>query len=306
MNMSIEELKKLQSSIIEKNKKYNRISTIVTISLIIIILLVELSLHVELIFFLFSLLFNIIFLLIINTIIKSTYLNKEIQIFNSEYKKVFVQNTLAKVFDNLNYNPNKGLSESVISLTGSMSTGDRFTSNDYISGTYKNVKFEQSDIHIEEKHEEKDDEGHVHERWVTIFLGRWMVFDFNKRFKANIQVHSGNLPFRNSSKVKFEDEEFNKMFSVFTNNEHDAFYVLTPQMLEKLKKIQKSLNCGLIFCFQDSKLNIAINNYNDSFECNVFKEINEEEIENNIIKDIKLITDFINELNLDNNLFIQE
>lgn len=304
--MSIEELKKLQSSIIEKNNKYNKISIIVSISLITIIILIELSLQINLIFLLFPLAFSIIFMLIINTIIKNIYLNKDIQIFNSEYKKVFVHSTLEKVFDNLNYYPNKGLSESVISLTGAMSTGDRFTSNDYISGTYKNVKFEQSDIHIEEKHKETDDEGNVRVSWVTIFLGRWMIFDFNKRFKANIQVHSGNLPFINSSKIKFEDEEFNKMFSVFANNEHDAFYVLTPQMLEKIKKIKQSLNCGLIFCFQDSKLNIAINNYNDSFECDVFKEINEEEIENNIIKDIKLITDFINELNLDNNLFIQE
>ena len=47
-------------------------------------------------------------------------------------------------------------------------------------------------------------------------------------------------------------------------------------------------------------------NREDSFEYNVFEPIDEKEINNNITKDIKLITDFVNELNLDNDLFKKE
>ena len=56
----------------------------------------------------------------------------------------------------------------------------------------------------------------------------------------------------------------------------------------------------------ENKLHVAVNNGEDSFEYNVLNPINEEEIEQDIIKDIKLITDFVNELNLDNNLFKKE
>ena len=56
----------------------------------------------------------------------------------------------------------------------------------------------------------------------------------------------------------------------------------------------------------ENKLHVAVNNDEDSFEYNVLNPINEEEIEQDIIKDIKLITDFVNELNLDNNLFKKE
>lgn len=56
----------------------------------------------------------------------------------------------------------------------------------------------------------------------------------------------------------------------------------------------------------ENKLHVAVNNGDDSFEYNVLNPINEEEIEQDIIKDIKLITDFVNELNLDNNLFKKE
>ena len=193
-----------------------------------------------------------------------------------------------------------------------LDTGDRFNSNDYISGIYKNIKFEQSDIHMERKHEEKDEDGNKKTVWETIFRGRLMAFDFNKKFKANIRVSSrhfgaNSLPWNKKFfNVKMEDIEFNKHFTVYAESEHDAFYILTPQFMEKLQDITKKLNCNIMFCFVDNRLHIAIDNNEDSFEYNVFKPINEQEIEESIVKDIKLITRFVDELNLDNDLFRRE
>ena len=76
--------------------------------------------------------------------------------------------------------------------------------------------------------------------------------------------------------------------------------------MEKIKDITKELNCDVMFGFADSRLYIAIDNDEDSFEYNVFKPINEQEIEEIIVKDIKLITNFVDELNLDNDLFRRE
>ena len=86
--------------------------------------------------------------------------------------------------------------------------------------------------------------------------------------------------------------------AVYAENEHDAFYILTPHFMEKLKELDNKFNADLLFGFVDNKLHIAVDNYEDSFEHNVFEEINEASIENEIIKDIKLITDFVKELNL--------
>ena len=44
-------------------------------------------------------------------------------------------------------------------------------------------------------------------------------------------------------------------------------------------------------------------NGKDSFEHSIFKKINEQQSIEEISKDIKIITNFIDELNLDNNLF---
>lgn len=311
--MSVEELKELQDKIINKNKKCNIIG--ITIMLIIIISTIFFILTGSFrykFFVIFAVFFEIIIGLIVIAIIKNGINGKNIEIFNKEYKNIFVLKSLNNVFDDLKYNPKEGLKESVIEHTGMMDMGDRFTSNDYISGKYKNIEFEQSDIEIQEKQEEKDDDGHTRTTWETIFSGRWMIFDFNKKFKANLQVSSLNfiadsLPsIKEYKSVKMEDVEFNKKFSVFTNLEHDAFYILTPHFMENIKNISEKLNCGIMFCFIDNKLHVAIDNSTDSFEYNVLKKIDEQEINNNIIKDIQLITSFVDELNLDNDLFKED
>ena len=172
--------------------------------------------------------------------------------------------------------------------------------------------FVQADVHIEEKHESRDSDGHTSTTWVTIFRGRWMIFDFNKNFKANIQVSQkwfGNSKVSNwgnklkYKKVMMEDEAFNKMFRTYAQNEHDAFYVLTPSLMEKIKQLTNSISGRILLCFIDNKLHVGVQTGEDSFEHGIFSKIDENQITEEISKDIKLITQFIDDLDLDNDLF---
>lgn len=313
--MSVEDLKSLQSDIIRRNRLCNLIGMIfigvIMGGTIFFVLSSNFGSELPIIlFFLGATLFiELIFSLIIISIIKGIVNNKNIMIFDKEFKNIFVLNSLKEFFNNLSYKPENGFSEEYVQNTGMIYTGDSFTSNDYVSGTYKNIKFEQSDIHIQERHEEEDKDGNKKTVWVTIFLGRLMVFDFNKSFSANVQVssHSFDVNVLSSNKkfvnVKMEDDEFNKLLTVYAENEHDAFYILTPHFMEKIKEITKKLNCGVMFGFIDNRLHIAVDDYNDAFEYNIFKPIDEIEIKKNIVKDIKVITNFVDELSLDNDLF---
>ena len=76
--------------------------------------------------------------------------------------------------------------------------------------------------------------------------------------------------------------------------------------MEKIKEIKKRLNCDIMLYFSENKLYIAIDNNDDAFEWDVLKPINEQIIEEKTSKDIKLITDLIDELNLGNDLFKKE
>ena len=109
---------------------------------------------------------------------------------------------------------------------------------------------------------------------------------------------------RGFEKIELEDVVFNKKFKVFGVNAHDVFYILTPHMMNKIKELEEKIDGHLLFCFIDSKLHIAINNNEDSFEPkSVFKKLDENEILSKVEKEIELITMFVDDLDLDNNLF---
>jgi hypothetical protein len=231
------------------------------------------------------------------------------------FKEVFVKKSLETVFTDLVYEPEKGLNSTIIANTRMMNMGDRYTSNDFISGRYKDISIVQADVHIEEKHQTTDSDGHTTTTWVTIFRGRWMVFDFNKLFKANIQVSQkgfGNSRISNwgaqvkYKKVMMEDQAFNNSFRTYAQDEHEAFYILTPSLMEKIKNLTNNISGKLLFCFVDNKLHIGLQNGKDSFEHSIYKQIDEEKVTNEISQDIKLITNFVDELSLDNTLFRRE
>lgn len=305
----VNELKNLQKVIIEKNKKINKISIIITLIVLICFLTyVYVYGQLEPNGFLGIVISVVSFSFIITAATKGTVNGKNIALFNQNFKELFVLKALKDNFDDVKFTPERGFDESFINKIGMLDTADRYHSNDLFSAKYNGIDFQQADIHTEDRYEDKD--GHV--SYVTRFKGRYMIFEFNKKFKANIRVtskdfSSASLPWRKKfHEVKMEDVEFNKRFKVYAENEHDAFYILTPHFMEKLKELDNKFDAGLLFGFVDNKLHIAVDNYEDSFEHNVLEEINEASIENEIIKDIKFITDFVKELNLENDLFGKE
>ena len=254
--------------------------------------------------------------LVIIAIVSTIIISGPKKSYVDNFKNYFVKRTLEKIFTDLHYYPNKGIPESVIAGTGMMYTGDRYTTNDFISGKYKNINFMQSDVHIEEEHESTDSDGHTTTYYVTIFQGRWMIFDFNKTFKANVEVcekgfsgNQANTLFGKSKyqKVKMESEEFNKKFRVYAQDPHDAFYIITPSLMEKIKRLEAANKGKLFLGFCDNQLHVGIHDGSDSFEPgSCFSKINEEEVMNRMSTDVSKITMFVDELELDNDLFRKE
>ncbi len=242
------------------------------------------------------------------------YASKSISEYSKQFKEQFVLTSLKEVFDDLVYKPTEGLPRSVIADTEMMRMGDHYSSNDYVSGTYKGIHVTQADVHIEEEYETTDSDGDTTTHYETLFKGRWMVFDFNKEFKANVQV--AQKGFKNAKRKRFfvkkeekyklvsmEDEAFNKGFKVYAQDEHDAFYILTPTMMERIKKVSQGIDGKVIFCFVRNMLHVGVHNKKDSFEPKIFKKIDPEKVRAEVTSDIDLITGFVDELSLDTKLF---
>ncbi len=236
--------------------------------------------------------------------------------YSNYYKEYFVLKALKQNFTDVIYKPEAGVSKKAITDTGVIHMGDKFTSNDYISGKYKGVKFRQSDVEMEkERHiyiPGKDDISKL-TYYVTLFKGRWMIFDFNKNFKANVCVYeNGFLNKKINSifspvkykKVDLESREFNKDFNVYAVNEEEAFYIITPHFMEKISKLNDVCSGKLILCFINNQLHVGLYNGDDSFEApSYFRIFSKKSAIKSINKDIKLITMFVDELGLDIDLF---
>ncbi len=82
--------------------------------------------------------------------------------------------------------------------------------------------------------------------------------------------------------------------------------ILTPHTMESIKNLKKNIDGTILLCFIDNKLHVGLQNGKDSFEASIWKKINEEEINQKLDIEIKEITNFIDELKLDNDLFRKE
>ena len=295
----------------ELRKKYIKV-LIMSLTIVGCIILIEILMIFKFFFNLFLLFFTIIISIsLINIILSKTKLE-----YNLVYKDLFVKKSLEKIFTELEYDPQKGLDRELIAQTKMMNMGDRYFSNDYIKGKYKDISFEQADVTIEVEHESTDSDGNTTTTYIPIFVGRWMIFDFNKSFKYNFQVcqkgFGSNMVNTLFSKTKYhkinlESVEFNKRFNVYAINDHDVFYVLSPSLIQKIMDLSNQMKGKVLLCFFNNKLHVGLNNNIDSFEAtSPLKKIDSEKVMKNISNDIKTITMFVDDLNLDNDLFKKE
>jgi hypothetical protein len=76
-------------------------------------------------------------------------------------------------------------------------------------------------------------------------------------------------------KVKTESIHFNSELHIFAENDHEAFYLLTPHFMEKLIYFDQKYIDKISFSFKDNKLYIAHDSRVDYFDLKAFKHVDE-------------------------------
>ncbi len=229
----------------------------------------------------------------------------------SKYKKAFKDQLMplliARTGLKLEYNYKDGVGENTVMSSKLFKRPDRYHCEDLMYGTIDDVRFMSSDVHMEERHITTNVKGSRQVSYITFFSGRWFVYDFNKEFNGIIQVREegflqGHPWGLNVNKISLEDVEFNKKFKTYATNEHDAFYVLTPHLLENMKDIEKRFPGKIYFSFIGTELHIAIYDSKDSFEPPIFSPIDDAFVQTQV-QDIMILQDIVNELKLNRNIF---
>ena len=188
--------------------------------------------------------------------------------YKQEYKKLFVEGPLNQNFQYVVYDWKAGFTKEAVRSFGLTAIGNRFHSEDYIRAVFDGVPFEMSDVTVQDVRSTGKST-----YTVTYFKGRMLVFDFPDKAVGSVQVFTDNFKYRGRpfgnlrpQKVEMEGVNFNRRFDVTAFSPHDAFYLLTPQFMEKLDHLASNYtSIGIHFC--GNKVFVGFNEpYNNAFD----------------------------------------
>jgi hypothetical protein len=137
----------------------------------------------------------------------------------------------------------------------------------------------------------------------------FFIGDFNKHFHGRTYVYSERNPqigfftklfssfTWNLEKVKLESPEFENKFIVYSNDQVEARYILTPSFMERLLKLQELMGDKTSYSFVDTKINVAIPINDALFEPSLFSKNDYNKL-GNYYNTVHIVFDIIDELNL--------
>ena len=223
--------------------------------------------------------------------------------YNANFKENIVKAELSKVFDNLRYEPNGTLSAASIRGLGFFTHDDVIKGNDLIEAEYKGIRFSQCDLNVQEMYtvevyDKDDDETRTETRYNEVFRGRAMLFGFAEKCGGPVQVIKRNFDEAKATSsradwqlVETELSEFNEHFEVFARDPLDAMTVLTPQMIEGIFHLHKTLDVPMAFYFAENTMTAFIAMNRDAFDVSVKRTLLEER--KALRNDIELVTKFM-------------
>ena len=221
-----------------------------------------------------------------------------------DFKAHVLKDILEDSVEGGDYRPGMGLETTQVYQTECLAMADEMKTEDFLSGAIDGVSFISSDVRL--SNYQTVSTGKTTTRVLTpYFTGRVFSFDFNKTFKGRVFVMEKGGPKSqyDTEKVELESHDFNDTFKTYSTDPHTAFYVLTPQIINGLLKIEKNHPGELAFSFIGTKLHVTINNNLDTFELNMFRPLNEDAIKA-FKSDLDIFKDIVTTLKLNRKIFV--
>jgi len=185
----------------------------------------------------------------------------------------------------LEYRPDQYISETEFrnSLLFQMDP-DRYRGEDLIEGRVGQTALRLSEVHAEYKTEHYDSNGNRYTTWHTLFRGLFIIADFNKHFNGItlvlpdveqnllgwfgqvLQGLSAKLGMQPGELVKLEDPDFERAFKVYSTDQIEARYILTPSLIARILRFRERTQSEIRLAFIASRLYVAIPTTRDYFE----------------------------------------
>lgn len=237
------------------------------------------------------------------------------------FKHQVVSPIVQYISSDLTYHPQRGISESRFQASGIFKHRiDRYRCEDLVEGTVGQTRIEFSELHAEYKTEHRDSKGHRRTEWHTIFKGLFFIADFNKHFHGRTTVlpdTAENLFGRFGQKlqeigkshgelVKLEDPEFEKAFAVYSNDQVEARYILSPALMRRMLDFKNKTGEKVYFSFIGGEVYIGLSSTKDRFEPKLFSTVLDIELAREFVEDLQLALDVVKDLNLNTRIWTKQ
>lgn len=213
--------------------------------------------------------------------------------FCVNFKNKYVLDTLRELpdFSELRYNAKGGFSYDEMDRLKLIPKGQAafYQSSDELTGKLGGVPFRAVNVCTGEK---------VSGRGATpkiLFEGQVIAFSyfderkisdgfvqvFSKKALANMKETRTPLP------IQTENSVFNENFAVFAENEQNAFYILTPQVMEQITAFQEAVDGKVYLSFSEKNLYVSCNQFLNPFH--IYIDISIEEQRQRIVRDTAIL-----------------
>ena len=190
-----------------------------------------------------------------------------------QYKKLVVPSLLKDIDPGLAYNPSGSIPKTDFRNSKIFSKRiDSYHGEDLVYGSYKGIPVRFSELEVQEAHHNGKNT-----TYETFFKGVFLIADFNKDFKFKHWVLPdtaeaafgqvvGNffqklsLPGRGHM-TRMENPAFEKKFVVYTEDDVEARYILTPKLMHTMVNLSEHFRKGasrIAFAFMESNVYVAI------------------------------------------------
>lgn len=240
---------------------------------------------------------NLIFSLLLACSIFCCYymlvFKKAYDLFCINFKNKYVLDTLRQLpdFSELRYNAGGGLSYEEMNRLKLIPGGQSvfYQSSDELSGKLGGVPFRAVNVCTGEKVSRRSSTPKI------LFEGQVIAFScFDDRKISNgfVQVFSKKglaqmKGTRTPLPIHTENIVFNENFAVFAENEQNAFYILTPQVMERITAFQEAMDGKVYLSFSEKSLYVTCSRFLNPFH--IFIDIPVEEQRQRIVSDTAIL-----------------
>ena len=229
---------------------------------------------------------------------------------SSRLKKILSDNVISSVLkealgDAVEYNPWGKINPGSMVFPFSYNCAD---GSDHIKAVYHGVNVELGDIELIDESEVTDEEGRTERTRNTQFKGQWLTCDFGKELAGEVYISERTKKTRRSlkSNVTMDNEQFDKRFCVRADDPQEAYYILTPHMMEYIISIaDKSGGTVYMSFLRDGKLHVAVQTGRDFFELGK-TNTDTETLRRKFLGELRWFTDIVDTLRVEDTIYKKE